>query len=66
VWNALTLANCSHRELAIAQTLDAVSNLSAQTRMLQVAAAQKFVIPGRDPAVFERLPVVKSGVVRID
>ena len=54
------------QHVAIAQTLDAASNLSAQTRMLQLAAAPKFVIPGHDPAVFERFPVVKSGVVRID
>ena len=52
--------------LAIAQTLDAASNLAAQTRMLQLAAAPKFVIPGHDPGVFDRFPVVKSGVVRID
>jgi glyoxylase-like metal-dependent hydrolase (beta-lactamase superfamily II) len=54
------------QHLAIAQTLDAASNLAAQARMLKLAAAPKFVIPGHDPAVFERFPVVKSGVVRID
>jgi len=54
------------KHLAIAQTLDAVSNLAAQARMLQLAAAPKLVIPGHDPAVFERFPIVKSGVARID
>ena len=54
------------KHLAIAQTLDAASNLAAQERMLKVAAAPRLVIPGHDPAVFERFPVVKPGVVRID
>jgi len=54
------------KQLAIAQTLDAASNLAAQARMLKLAAAPKLVIPGHDPAVFERFPVVKPGVVRID
>jgi len=43
-----------------------VSNLAAQERMLKLAAAPRLVIPGHDPAVFERFPVVKPGVVRID
>jgi hypothetical protein len=34
--------------------------------MLKLAAAPRLVIPGHDPAVFERFPVVKPGVVRID
>ena len=54
------------KHLAIAQTLDATSNLAAQERMLKLAAAPRFVIPGHDPAVFERFPVVKPGVVRIE
>jgi glyoxylase-like metal-dependent hydrolase (beta-lactamase superfamily II) len=54
------------KHLAIAQTLDAASNLAAQERMLKLAAAPQLVIPGHDPAVFERFPVVKPGVVRID
>ena len=54
------------KHLAIAQTLDAASNLAAQERMLKLAAAPRLVIPGHDPAVFERFPVVKPGVVRID
>jgi len=51
---------------AIAQTLDAASNLVAQERMLRLAAAPKFVIPGHDPSVFERFPEVAKGVARID
>jgi glyoxylase-like metal-dependent hydrolase (beta-lactamase superfamily II) len=52
--------------LAIAQTLDAASNLAAQGRMLTLAASPKLVIPGHDPQVFVRFPVIKPNVVRID
>ena len=54
------------KHLAIAQTLDAASNLAAQTRMATIAASPKLIVPGHDPAVFERFPIVKPGVVRID
>ena len=54
------------RHLAIAQTLDAGANLAAQARMLRMAAAPKFVIPGHDPAVFDRFPTPGNGVARID
>ncbi len=52
-------------KLAIAQTLDAASNVAAQARMLTLAAAPKFVIPGHDPAVFTRFPVSTTGVAEI-
>ena len=39
---------------AIAQTLDAVSNLRTQDRMKSLASEPRFLIPGHDPAVFER------------
>jgi hypothetical protein len=54
------------RHLAIAQTLDAEANLSALARMLKLAAAPRFVIPGPDPAVFDRFPKPGHGVARID
>jgi glyoxylase-like metal-dependent hydrolase (beta-lactamase superfamily II) len=54
------------KHAAIAQTLDAQSNLAAQDRMLKLAASPRLIIPGHDPAVFDRFPVVKPGVVRID
>ena len=54
------------QHLAIAQTLDATSNLAAQARMATLAAAPRFIIPGHDPAVFDRFPLIKPGVVRID
>ena len=50
---------------AIAQTLDAASNLAAQRRMLDMAGDRARVIPGHDPDVFTRFPPVAPGVVRI-
>jgi glyoxylase-like metal-dependent hydrolase (beta-lactamase superfamily II) len=63
--NAYLFENLEQKR-AIAQTLDAAANLAAQARMLQLAAAPKFVIPGHDPAVFDRFPRVAEGVARID
>ena len=54
------------KHLPIAATLDADSNLRAQDRMKQIAADPKFIIPGHDPAMFERFPKVADRVVRID
>jgi glyoxylase-like metal-dependent hydrolase (beta-lactamase superfamily II) len=54
------------QHMAIAQTLDAASNLRAQERMARLAASLKLIVPGHDPAVFERFPLVKPNVVRID
>ena len=42
------------KHVPIAATLDADSNLRAQDRMKQMAASPRLVIPGHDPAVFER------------
>lgn len=53
------------RHRAIAQTLDATSNLAAQARMLEIAGAAARVIPGHDPAVFERFPKPGNGVALI-
>lgn len=50
----------------IASTLDADSNLRAQDRMKQIAANPKLIIPGHDPAMFERFPKVTDRVVRIE
>jgi glyoxylase-like metal-dependent hydrolase (beta-lactamase superfamily II) len=50
----------------IAQTLDAASNLRAQDRMRQLAASPQLIIPGHDPAVFEKFPRVNERVVRIE
>jgi len=50
----------------IAQTLDAGSNLRTQDRMRSVASEPRFVIPGHDPAVFDRFPHVADRIVRIE
>ena len=50
----------------LAQTLDAASNLAAQARMIALAGGIGRVVPGHDPAVFSRFPIVKPGLVRID
>ena len=50
----------------IAATLDPASNLRAQDRMKQIAASLDLIIPGHDPAVFERFPKVAERVVRIE
>lgn len=54
------------KHLPISATLDAESNLRAQGRMKQIAASPKLIVPGHDPAVFERFPHVSANVVRID
>lgn len=54
------------KHLPIAQTLDADSNLRAQDRMKQLAAKPSLIIPGHDPAEFERFPKVGDRVVKIE
>src|SRR5215813_1421662 len=52
--------------VAIAQTLDAASNLGTQDRMRSLASEPRFLIPGHDPAVFDRFPRIAERIVRID
>jgi glyoxylase-like metal-dependent hydrolase (beta-lactamase superfamily II) len=54
------------KHVPIAQTLDPDSNLRAQDRMKQLAASPKLIIPGHDPAVFDRFPKVTKEVVKIE
>lgn len=54
------------KHLPIAQTLDAESNLRAQDRMKQLAARTTLIIPGHDPAEFDRFPKAGPGAVRIE
>jgi len=54
------------RKVPIAQTLDPVSNLAAQARMLTLAGSLTRIVPGHDPAVFTRFATVKDGLARID
>ena len=53
------------KHAAIAQTLDAESNLRAQDRMKQLAADPRLIIPGHDPAVMTRFPNPAPGVAKI-
>jgi hypothetical protein len=53
------------KHVPIAATLDAASNLRAQDRMKQLAASPGLIIPGHDPAVMAKFPMVASGVVKI-
>ena len=50
---------------AIAQTLDAASNLKAQDRIRALASDPRLIVPGHDPLVFEKFATVSPGVVRI-
>ena len=50
----------------IAQTLDSVSNLAAQDRMRRLASSPTLIVPGHDPAVYERFPNPGHGIARID
>ena len=54
------------KHVPIAQTLDAASNLRAQDRMKQLASSPRLIVPGHDPAVFEKFPKVSERVVRIE
>jgi glyoxylase-like metal-dependent hydrolase (beta-lactamase superfamily II) len=53
------------KHVPIAQTLDAASNLAAQERMTKIASDPRLIVPGHDPAVFERFPSPGHGVARI-
>lgn len=54
------------RHRPIAQTLDSTSNLAAQERMKKIASDVRLIVPGHDPAVFERFPTARAGVARIE
>ena len=62
--NAYLYKNLDEKR-AIAQTLDASSNLAAQARMIEIAGSPARVIPGHDPDVFARFPQVAPNVVKI-
>ena len=53
------------KHVAIAQTVDAASNLRAQDRMSKIASNPRLIVPGHDPAVFDRFPLPGNGVARI-
>ena len=53
------------KHVPIAQTLDAPSNLAAQERIRGLATRPELIVPGHDPAIFERYPRVSENVARI-
>lgn len=54
------------KHAAIAQTLDAASNLAAQDRMKKLASSPRLVVPGHDPAVFTRFKKAGTDAVKIE
>ena len=54
------------KHVPIAASLDFDSNLRAQDRMRQLAGNPKLIIPGHDPAEFERFAKVNDRVVKIE
>ena len=50
----------------ISQTFDADSNLKAQDRMRTLASSVELIVPGHDPAVFDRFQRVSGRIVKID
>ena len=54
------------RHAPIGTTFDAKANLRAQDRMVGMAGTKRLVIPGHDPAVFDRFPKAGKDAVRID
>ena len=53
------------KRVPIAQTLDAASNLAAQDRARSLASTPTLLVPGHDPAVFDRFERVAEGIVRV-
>ncbi len=54
------------KHAAIAQTLDAKSNLAAQERMKKLAASPRLIVPGHDPQVFARFHGPTENVVKVE
>ena len=52
--------------MPIAATLNPESNLKAQDRMRTLAAKESLIVPGHDPAMFERFHGPSTGIVRIE
>lgn len=63
--NAYLYENLERRR-PIAQTLDSVSNVKAQARMLTMATEPRLVVPGHDGEVFVRFPKPGNGIARIE
>jgi glyoxylase-like metal-dependent hydrolase (beta-lactamase superfamily II) len=53
------------RRRPIAATWDTVANLAAQDRMRRLASEPRLIVPGHDPAVFDRFPAAGPGIAAI-
>jgi len=53
------------KHVAIAQTLDAASNLRTQERMAAMVSNPRLLVPGHDPEVFVRFPSPGNGIAAI-
>lgn len=53
------------KHLPLGQTADQAADLRVQERVLQLASNPRLILPGHDPAVFERFPKPGGGVARI-
>jgi glyoxylase-like metal-dependent hydrolase (beta-lactamase superfamily II) len=53
------------KHLPLGLTEDRDADLRAQERMLTIASSPRLILPGHDPAVFERFPKPGDGVARI-
>jgi glyoxylase-like metal-dependent hydrolase (beta-lactamase superfamily II) len=63
--NAYLYENLEHHR-PITQSLDTLSNLRAQERMMRLASEPRLVVPGHDVDVFVRFPKPGNGVARIE
>jgi glyoxylase-like metal-dependent hydrolase (beta-lactamase superfamily II) len=63
--DALYLYENLDQHVPIGTTLDAAANLRAQDRMKRIASRPDLIVPGHDPAVFERFSKRSDRVVQI-
>lgn len=54
------------KHLPLGLTLDQAADLRVQERMLRLASSPRLIVPGHDPAVFERFSKPGNGVARIE
>jgi glyoxylase-like metal-dependent hydrolase (beta-lactamase superfamily II) len=54
------------RHRPIAQSVDTLSNLRAQERMVRLASELRLIVPGHDADVFVRFPKPGNGIARIE
>jgi glyoxylase-like metal-dependent hydrolase (beta-lactamase superfamily II) len=53
------------KHLSLGETLDPAADLRVQERMLRLASSPRLIVPGHDPAVFDRFPKPGGGVALI-